>query len=104
MIIAAAAAIVVIVAITLFDGTEESTRLDVVDSPADVDTPPAQFVGDGVLTVVGAIFGVEGYHQYQDATEVWTGFETDLLEEISSRLGMAPDYVAAPFPEIFPAL
>lgn len=38
-ILAAAAAILVLVALTLFDGTEQSTPVDVVDTPVDVDVP-----------------------------------------------------------------
>ena len=54
---------------------------------------------EDVLTVVGTIFGVEGYQQETDG--VWTGFETDLLEEIANRLGLQTRYEAAPFDEIF---
>jgi len=59
-------------------------------------------VTEDVLTVVGTIFGVEGYHQEIDG--VWTGVETDLLEEIANRLGLTPEYVAAPFDEIIQGL
>ena len=49
-ILAAAAAIVILVAVTLFDGTEDTSEVDVVDNPDDVDAP---------ATPEQAVFGAE---------------------------------------------
>lgn len=56
--LAAAAVIVLVVALALFDRTEESSELDVVDSPADVESPPVVTLPPEVATVL----------EYYDAT------------------------------------
>lgn len=77
-VLAAAAVIIVVVgAIALFDGTEETTEVDVVDSPADVVTPeptdevPSSDVpGDpSAFTESDALEMVEAYYMALDADD-----------------------------------
>jgi ABC-type amino acid transport substrate-binding protein len=74
----------VVVAVLVFAGCDSDAAPSTTDTGA-----------DEVLIIAGTIFGIGGYHRAVDG--VWTGFETDLLDEITARIGLIPKYVAATF-------
>jgi hypothetical protein len=94
-ILAAAAVIVVILAVALFDGSEESLPVDVVDDPSDVDAPePTEQVvlspGEQALAVSGEY--IEAFNR-GDADAVLALLTPDVA--LSERYtGMTPDFEA----------
>jgi hypothetical protein len=94
-IVAAAAVILVIVAVAMFDSTEESIQIDVVDDPSDVDAPePTEQVvlspGEQALAVSGGY--IEAFNS-GDAGAVLALLTPDVA--LSEKFtGTSPDFEA----------